>query len=120
MVVEEEKKPAKKIIEVTGDLIETYRKLITINVVEHGSTALSFGMIGTVVLIFGVITLIFLGIGLAWWIGETMNNMKAGFFIIGSAYALIILLVLATASRMIMPGLRNLIIRKFYEGNQKL
>lgn len=120
MVVEEEKKPVEKIIELTGDLIETYRKLITINIVDRTSTGLSFGIIGTVVLVFGLIALFFTGIGLAWWIGEAMNNMKAGFFIIGGIYALIILVVLLMARRMIMPGVRNLIIRKLYEGNPKL
>ena len=33
-----------------------------------------------------VFILLFLGLGAAWWIGEKLDNMKAGFFIVGGVY----------------------------------
>jgi hypothetical protein len=44
-----------------------------------------------------------------------MNNMKAGFFIVGGFYSILLLIILLTANTFLIPTLRNLIIKKTYE-----
>jgi hypothetical protein len=56
--------------------------------------------------------------GAAWWIGDAMDNMKAGFFIVGGFYTLILLIVLAMAKSYIIPNVRDMIIKKMYEEDQ--
>ncbi len=103
------------VVDAAGDLIETYRDLLTVRIVEHTSMGASISIVGIITLLIIVFVLAFSGLGAAWWIGDTMNNMKAGFFIVGGFYTLILIAVLASAKSFIIPNVRNLIIKKIYE-----
>jgi hypothetical protein len=103
--------------ETVGDLLSSYRELVTIKVAESGSLGVSIGIIGMVVLVISVFILLFLGLGFAWWIGEVLSNMKAGFFIVGVIYALVLLVILLTVQKFWIPRLRDVLIKKFYESN---
>lgn len=114
--MEPEQKPTEKILETARRLIDSYRELITLNAVEHGSLAASWSSLGTVLLILVVFVLLFAGLGSAWWLGEAMNNFKAGFFIVSGFYLLVAIAALLSA-RKIIPGLRNMFIRMMYGKN---
>jgi hypothetical protein len=103
------------IVDAAGDLIETYRNLITIRIVEYTSLGASISIVGIIILFVIVFILLFSGLGAAWWIGDSLDNMKAGFFIVGGFYAILLLLILLTANTFLLPTLRNLIIKKIYE-----
>ena len=103
------------IVDAAGDLIETYRDLITVKIVEHTSMGASISIVGIISLLIIVFVLLFSGMGAAWWIGDTMNNMKAGFFIVGGFYTVILITVLATAKSFLIPTFRNMIIKNIYE-----
>ena len=114
-IKDEDKKPAEKIVETTEDIIETYRKLIAIRVVEYTSLGGSASLVGIIYLIFIVFALLFIGLGLAWWMGEALNNMKAGFFIVSGAFVLILLLLISMAKKTLIPFIRNMIIKEVYD-----
>ena len=103
------------IVDAAGDLIETYRDLITTRIVEHTSIGASISIVGLITLLMVVFVLLFSGMGAAWWIGDQMNNMKAGFFIVGGFYTLLLIILLVTAKPYLIPNIRNMIIRKVYE-----
>jgi len=103
------------IVDAAGDLIETYRELITVRIVEHTSMGASISIVGIISLLIVVFVLLFSGMGVAWWIGDQMDNVKAGFFIVGGFYTLLLIILLATAKSLLIPGIRNLIIKKMYE-----
>jgi hypothetical protein len=103
------------VFDAAGDLIETYRNLLTIRIVEQTSLGASLSILGIVILFVIVFVLLFSGLGAAWWIGDSLHNMKAGFFIVGGFYAIVLLLILLTANTFLLPNLRNLIIKKIYE-----
>lgn len=113
--MEEQKKSAEKIVDAAADLVETYRNLITVRIVEQTSLGASVSIVGILLLLVVVFVLLFIGVGLAWWAGETLDNMKAGFFIVGGFYALVLLVMLLTARKVILPNIRNLLIKKIYE-----
>jgi len=48
-----------------------------------------------------------------------MNNMKAGFFIAGSVFLLILLIVLVCAKKGIIPWIRDIVIKSIYEAENK-
>jgi hypothetical protein len=110
-----EKKPVAKIAETTEDIIETYRQLISITLVEYTSLGASVSMLGIIYLVVIVFVLLFAGLGLAWWLGEGLSNMKAGFFIVSGAYIFILTLVMLMAKKKIVPFIRNLIIKEIYD-----
>ncbi len=111
----DQKKDSETWIDSVSDLVETYRKLISIRVVEHTSQGISISIVGIISLVMAVFVLLFTGLGSAWWLGEYLQNMKAGFFIIGGLYLLIFLILLATSRTVLLPLIRNIIIKKIYE-----
>lgn len=113
--MEEEKKSGEKILDLAGDMVENYRNLITIRVIEHSSLAGAVGVLGILLLVICVFVFLFTGIGFAWWLGEEMSNMKAGFFIVGGAYSVILLIVLLISKKLLLPSIRNQIIKKIYD-----
>lgn len=113
--MEGEKKSSEKILDLAGDMVENYRNLITIKIVEHSSLAGATSILGILLLVVVVFILLFAGIGFAWWLGEALSNMKAGFFIVGGIYTIIFLILILISKKMLLPSLRNMIIKKIYE-----
>jgi uncharacterized membrane protein len=113
--MEEEKKSGEKILDLAGDMVENYRNLITIKIVEHSSLAGAASILGIFALVITVFILLFAGIGFAWWLGEELRNMKAGFFIVCGIYAILLIILILISKKMLLPSLRNMIIKKIYE-----
>lgn len=113
--MEAEKKSGEKILDLAGDMVENYRNLITIKIIEHSSLAGAASILGIILLVVAVFILLFAGIGFAWWLGEHLNNMKAGFFIIGGMYSVILLILILISKKVLLPSLRNTIIKKIYD-----
>jgi len=113
--MEENKNTSETLVGAVSDWIETYRNLITLRVVEHASQGASIGALGALTLLVIIFILFFLGLGSAWWMGEKLENMKAGFFIVGGIYSAVLIVILIMAKKILIPGIRNLIIKKIYE-----
>lgn len=116
--MEEEKKSGEKILDLAGDMVENYRNLVTLKVIEQSSRVGSVSIVGLLVLIVGVFALLFAGLGLSWWLGEVLGNMKAGFFIVCGAYTLLMVVLVLISKRTLMPAIRDMIIKKIYEEDQ--
>ena len=113
--MEENKKTSEKLVGAVADWVETYRNLMGVRIVEHTSLGASVSFLSALTLLVIVFILLFLGLGAAWWIGEQLDNMKAGFFIVGGVYGAVLIIILAIAKKVLIPGIRNLIIKKIYE-----
>jgi len=113
--MEENKKSSEKLVGALTDWVETYRNLLGVKVVEHTSLGASVSFFGVLTTLVVVFILLFLGLGAAWWIGEQLDNMKVGFFIVGGIYGAVLIIILAMAKKVLIPGIRNLIIKKIYE-----
>lgn len=100
--------------ESTSQLVEAYRQLITIKLVEHTSLGASISLVGLLSLIIGVFVLLFASLGAAWWLGEYLGSMVAGFFITGAVYTTL-LVILFFMRKIWVQKIRNLIIRIIYE-----
>jgi hypothetical protein len=118
--MEENKKTSENLVDAIENWIETYRNLIILRTVEQASQGASISIFGVLFLLVIVFILLFIGLGLAWWLGESLENMKAGFFIVGGVYFLVLLIILTMAKKILIPGIRNLIIKKIYEQDQQL
>ena len=102
-------------VDAVGDMVNTYRKLVNVRIVENVAAGGSVSIMGILLLVIGVFTLLFGGLGIAWWIGEAWGDLKIGFFVVGGFYLLILLVTLLMSSSVVLPWLRNLIVRKIYE-----
>lgn len=108
-----------RILDLTGDLIETKKDVIIIKFVESSTKAASLTILGAISLVTAALILLFLGLGCAWWIGNYFGSITIGFFIVGGVFILLLLLLIALSKGTILPGIRNQIIRNLYE-NQDL
>ena len=113
--MEAEKKSSEKLVEAVSDWIETYRNLLTLRIVEKSSQSVSASVLGVLAAVVIIFVLLFIGLGSAWWMGERLENMKAGFFIVGGIFSIVLLILLLMAKKILIPGIRNLIIKKMYE-----
>ncbi len=100
--------------ESTSQLVEAYRHLISIKLVEHTSLGASISLVGLMSLIIGIFLLLFVSLGAAWWFGEYLENMVAGFFLVGGVYTTL-LAVLFFTRKIWVQKIRNIIIRTIYE-----
>jgi hypothetical protein len=110
--------PTEKLVGTAGQMIETYKELIALTVVENASLGIGVSVVGIITLVSICFVLLFAALGVAWWIGEAMNNMKAGFFIAGSAFLLLLFVVLLSAKNGLIPMIRNLVIKKIYDQHE--
>lgn len=109
------KAKASDLLEHGGELLDTYYRLTVVNATEKVAKASSASVMVLAAAVFGLVILFFAGIGFAWWIGESMNNMKAGFFIVGGFFLLVLILLLAFRKSIILPLIRNQIIQSIYD-----
>jgi len=109
------KNTAEEIVDHTGDLIDTYYRLFVVNATDKGSKIASVGLTAIVMGVLSFTALLFAGIGLAIWIGDSMQNMKAGFFLAAAGFMLLLCLFAAIRKKVLSPIIRNTIIRKLYE-----
>jgi hypothetical protein len=113
--MEEAKKEPEKWVTNVSDLAESYRDLITIKVIEHSSLGISVSIVGVLALLLILFVFLFAGLGTAWWLGEHLSDMKSGYFIVGGVYTLLFVILLASSRTLLIPRIRNILIKKIYE-----
>lgn len=58
--------------------------------------------------------LIFLSIGIAWWVGQQLHNMSLGFFVVAAFYAFLSIILYLIKDTFIKIPVVNSVIKKFY------
>jgi uncharacterized membrane protein len=104
-----------KILDTTGDLLETQKELTVLKFKQQATASASVAIIGIICLVAVVCVLIFSGFGLAWWIGDSLGDLKMGFLIVSGAYAVVLTALLLSARKVLFPLIRNKLIEKMYE-----
>ena len=113
--MDDQKTVAGKIIDNGRDIIETSYKLLVLKVVDKATKILSSALAAITFFVIGFFVVLFLGIGTAIWIGEALENMKAGYFITAGIFIMLILIIYLLRKWIVFPILRDSIIKKFYE-----
>ncbi|GAO42415.1 hypothetical protein [Flavihumibacter petaseus] len=103
------------LVDHAGDIADTYYQLSVVKATETAGKTAAASMMVVLVMSFAIVILAFVGLGFAWWIGETLQNMKAGFFIVAGCYALVLVLVLLFRRNAIIPMVKNAVVRSVYE-----
>jgi hypothetical protein len=98
-----------------GQYVETYLKLTAVKATDKASGFASISIIGVLICFLSFCILFFIGIGAALWIGQSLNNAIAGYFIVAGFYIFITILVMVFREKIITPWIRNFIIKKIYE-----
>jgi len=113
--MEELKNKAETLTDHVSDYIETYFKLTVVNATQKATGVASVSLIAVLVTFFFMFVFFFVGIGAGMWIGEALNDMKLGYFIVGGFYLICAFIVILIRKKVVFPYVRNQIIRKVYE-----
>ena len=103
---------AEKLLATAGELAETKIELAKLRATGKISGALSSIIALIMVIVFGTGAMTILSFGLAYLIGNALENVSYGFFIVGAVYALVGWLVYVKRQQWIQQPLRNLFIDK--------
>jgi hypothetical protein len=98
-----------------AEYMETYFALNVLKATDKAAGIASSSITGILIAVFGFFFLLFLSIGLGYWIGQQLDNMLAGFSIVAGFYAVLTILVLALNKKVFSPFLKNMIIKITYE-----
>ena len=112
---EEIKEEAKDIVNHVGDFLETYYQLLTVRLAKT-VVDITSSLINSIILaLLGFLFLSFVSLGLAWWLGNVVDNRAGGFFITAGIYLVIMVVLIMMRKKLIFPFLRNFLTRKIYE-----
>ena len=103
------------LVDNTHDLVETAYKLALLETTEQITKVASTTILMSVMLLLINFLLLFLGLGVANWIGDALDDVKLGYFIVGGFYLLLIVLIVTLSKKVVVPYLRNTIVKKLYE-----
>jgi hypothetical protein len=98
-----------------SDLVETYVALAKANVSKKAATAVSASVAVIIMAVFACFLILFAALGLAWWLGQLLSSMIAGFLIVSAFFALLLILFIAFKEQLLYPIVRNEVVKKLYE-----
>ena len=99
----------------TKEYLETLYDLSMVRVTQKVANTASIAVSSFIAIIFVLLVLFLGGIGLGWWLGGLLNNMAAGFLIVAGFYLLCLIFVFVFGKKIILPVIRNRIVKKIYE-----
>ena len=109
------KNKAETLTDHVTEYVETYFALNVLKATDKAAGIASTSIASLLIGVFAFFTLLFLSIGLGYWIGQQLDNMLASFGIVAGFYALLAVLIVALNKKVFSPFLKNLIIRSAYE-----
>ncbi len=92
-----------------------YYDLSVLNAVDKGSKLGSLFIVNLVLGALIFFSFLFAGLGVSYWIGQALGNIVYGFFIVAGFLLLIFITIVIMKSKVIVPFLRNLIIKNIYD-----
>jgi len=97
------------------DLANTFYKLTVVNITQKATNVVSNLLLVLSIAIIGFLVVMFLGVALALWVGDLIENRAGGFLITAGFFGIVLLIIAAIRKKIVFPFIRNLIIRKIYD-----
>jgi glycerol uptake facilitator-like aquaporin len=93
------------------DYLEERVKLISLNLHEKTSKAVSNVASGLIMFILAIFILLFLSLAASWWIGRALEEPALGFLIVGAFYILLTTLIYMNRAKWIGVPLMNVFLK---------
>ncbi len=97
------------------EMVKDYYNLSVLNAVDKGSKLGSLFIVYLLLAALAFFSFLFAGIGLAYWLGQLLGNSMYGFFIMAGFLLLCFLVIMLLKGKVIIPFLRNFIIKNIYD-----
>lgn len=98
-----------------GDYLKTTVELAKAKATKGASDAVAGVTIAIAALVLGIFFLAFLFTALAWWLGNILESPALGFLCVAGLFLVLIVLIFALRKKVIVPLIRNAIIRAIYD-----
>jgi uncharacterized membrane protein YqjE len=99
------------------DYFEARWNLGVLDLSEKSAKAVSNIVSILIIGVIGTLTLLFLSLGIAWLIGEKLNSVASGYFIVALFYALVGIILYLIKDKFIKVPIVNAFIKHFYYEN---
>jgi len=110
--MEENKKLLESLVDRASDYGKTSYELVKLKAVDKASDVVSSVIPHTLVLILAASFMLFLNLGLAFWLGEILGKIFYGFFIVAAFYILAGLIVHLFMHKKLKEIIRNYVIKQ--------
>lgn len=98
-----------------NEYVQTTIQLAKVKATKGASNAAAGAAIGIAGLVLGIFFLMFLFTALALWLGSLLNSAALGFLCVAGLFLVLIILIFALRKKVIVPMIRNAIIRSVYD-----
>jgi hypothetical protein len=112
--MEELKTKVSDLAEHTGDLLDTWYRLAVIKATKKGAKIATAGITLFVISAFALCVFLFIGVGLALWLG-TMMNAALAYFIVAAFYLVLIIAFWMLRKKLVFPIVRDFLVSKIYD-----
>jgi fatty acid desaturase len=103
------------LLERAADYGKTSFELVKLKAVDKTSDVASSIISNLIVLVVFATFLLFINLGLAFWLGEKLGNLFYGFFIIGGSYFIIGIIIHFLMHKWIKKNVANYIIKRILQ-----
>jgi|SRR6516225_12252752 len=98
-----------------GEYAEALFNLLSVSVTQKAVHTSSVLLSKLIILLMYMFAVLFIGGGIAWWLGEILGNRIFGFMIMGGVFLITAILFASIQKESLIPYFRNRIVRKIYE-----
>ncbi|HEY4153964.1 MAG TPA: hypothetical protein VGM24_01000 [Puia sp.] len=102
----------KSLLEKSQDYLETKIEIARLKTIDKSSDLVSSVIVLISVILMALLFFLFISIGVALYLGTLVGSAHAGFFIVGGAYGIVLLLLYAFREKWVKAPVANLIIKK--------
>lgn len=96
------------------EYVEARWNMAVLQTADKTADIVSSVVAGLIVSVFGGLVLLFGSIALAWWIGESVGSVAAGFGYVALGYAVLTLILFLIRDKFIKIPVLNAFIKRFY------
>lgn len=101
----------------TGDYVETRIDLMKLQAVNKTSEVTSSIVSNIIIVILGMMTIMLLSIGIAFYLGEVLGGVHYGFFIVGGFYLLLGIILFVFRKEWLKTPVQDKMISKMLNSN---
>lgn len=106
-------------LEHVGAYVQTRMDLLLLNLSDKVAKSAATAAVVYVAWSLSGFVLLFLSLALAWWLGQLLENMAAGFLVVAGIFVLITVVVYVVAKKVLRPNIANKIIKNWTNNDRQ-
>ncbi|MBL7750941.1 MAG: hypothetical protein JNN29_06145 [Chitinophagaceae bacterium] len=112
------KEEANHLLKSGRSYLETWVELNVMRFVRLSSRWVAHWMVKGILVVLVLFLILFIGLALAFWIGDKLDNRYLGFGLVGLGFGLLVPVVILLGKWILIPLFRDRFIQQFFEDEQ--